>query len=305
MGKLSKDGFDNIIKNNIIGTKVDNRVVTSEDFGYVINGKSYDRYYNKAVFDRFKEEMERSSKYGDLFRVYVDCPGQELSDNNGKNVPKMASVASSSRFCFLALRDGAKVLGGDKVELEKKCDIIDDIDGKHKKIATASLDAYIRESNTYVEAKCHEIFDNHSIVMSEKYVDLLSRYYGIESEEYLRDKKVILPLSIFGFDGDKANLRFDIKQLMCHLLGIKSSKQHEERARLVYMFFKPVADNEQEAELIGDVFGDLKAEISTIFGSKPIRKFTEENNIELEAIYEESKVMESLTVGNCRHIREK
>ena len=79
----------------------------------------------------------------------------------------MASVASSSRFAYLALRCGAQAIGGtDHVEFEHECRI-QGIRG-----TAPQLDAYTADENgnpIYVEVKCHEIFDPHKIELKAAY----------------------------------------------------------------------------------------------------------------------------------------
>lgn len=89
---------------------------------------------------------------------------------------------------------------------------------------------------------------------------------------------------------------FDIKQFLCHLLGIAAHSK--EQKTLVYMFFKPISDHIEIQKEIDKVFSDLKEEIESIFNSYPIKNFCKLNHIELCAIAEEAKIMESLTKEN-------
>lgn len=89
----------------------------------------------------------------------------------------MASVASSSRFCYLALKDGAEAIGGTgDVVFEKECKI------KGVGGTAPQLDAYVASENIFVEAKCHEMFDEKTTVMRESY------------QEYIIGKKKVLAL---------------------------------------------------------------------------------------------------------------
>ena len=107
MSKLTKEKFDAIIKSNLIKSDV-----SADDFGYDINGQNYDLYYANSCFKTFVEDMEKN--YLQHYTKYDKGKGSELESHDGKP-PKMASVGSSSRFCYLALRD---VVG---VEFEKSC----------------------------------------------------------------------------------------------------------------------------------------------------------------------------------------
>ena len=111
--------------------------------------------------------------------------------------------------------------------------------------------------------------------------------------------KFEIPLCKFGIE--KSNAMFDIKQLLCHLMGIASQKEKETPATLVYLFFMPKSDKE-DAEKLNKVFCELKSEINNIFSSGPVKSFTEKNNIKLVAVAECSEVMEELTDENIAYL---
>lgn len=286
---MKKETFDSIIKDNAA------EIAGNDAFGYTVSEtlKTYANYYSNQSFLKFVEEM-KSSRYNKIFMAYSDGKGNELAEHigrYGKLPPKMASVASSSRFCFLALKDGADALGGTgSVKFEHECRIAN-ISG-----IAPQLDAYVENENIFIEAKCHEIFDPHRIVMKNKYWDLIygNNQFGLDQSKnnYEAEFEILLPL--FGLD--KAHSMFDIKQFLCHLLGITSQSRNSKR--LVYMFFMPESDHAEIQKEIDSVFSDLKDEIYRIFKSEPIRYFCRLNDIKLWAIAEKSKVMEPLTKDN-------
>ena len=215
----------------------------------------------------------QNDKYNKFYNQYNRGKGSELKEKRNMP-PKMASVASSSRFCYLALRDGYKQFNNSE-------DIIFEHSCRIKGVnTTANLDAYIPKANIYFEVKCHEIFSQHSIYLKKSYWNLL---YGQE-------------LCDFGIA--KTKIRFDIKQFLCHLWGIASQKDKDIPVKLVYLFFKPKMDLETERIQVEKVFEELQAEIKNIFSSKPIQIFISNNNIELSAIAEYAKVMEPLSKDN-------
>lgn len=289
---MNKTKFDEIIKGNLL------KSIGEDVFGYVVSesGKEpYTNYYDNENFQFFIDEMK--SSYENIYNSYNDGKGSELYEKNGrygKIPPKMASVASSSRFCYLALRDGANGLGGTgTVQFEYECRI-NGVPG-----TAPQLDAYIPNENIYVEVKCHEIFDSHKVVMKEKYWDFIYREnngFGLETIEKNVEDTFEIPLFVFGIE--KTNTMFDIKQFLCHLLGISSQKNATDSATLVYMFFKPNAKSEVERMEIEEVFEVLKDEVNKIFNSTPIQRFIKNNNIELKAVAEYSEVMESLNSEN-------
>lgn len=280
MGKMTKGMFDKIIRENIEKEARDRG--EEVQLGFIINGKVYDDYYTKTAFNAFLDDMQQN--YKPLYERIKECSGSETIEKDN-NPPKMASVASSSRFCYLALRDGFKELGINNVTVEEKCSI-KDMRGN----VNANLDAYCQENNTYIEVKCHEIFDTHTDKMSGQYRKHLKSEFHIDVD--IEDEsEVTLNFKDFGVEKEKP--RFDIKQLLCHLLGIKNVKG-KEPATLMYLFFKPIAEKDQDKALLDKVFAELEAEMEKIFNSKPIKTFAEENNIKLMAVIENEKVMKSL-----------
>jgi hypothetical protein len=116
----------------------------------------------------------------------------------------------------------------------------------------------------------------------------------IDNPEKLSDSFVV---SLSKFDIVKESPRFDVKQFVCHLLGIKEH-QNGKKAKLVYMFFKPISKDKETAELIDSVFKELKEEIEAIFKCGVIKEFCKNNNIDLMAIAQESKTMKKLDSAN-------
>lgn len=296
-----KEKFDTAIKNNL-----------SDDwFPYVINedGKAdrkYENYYSNSAFSDFVDEMKKQ-----YYNHYLKFKGNKnTSDNAGgkggeldaKNgryglmPPKMASVASSSRFCYLALRNGVdtnilgKTFTKNDVEFEKECRIFE------TSKTAPQLDAYIKdeECDIFIEAKCHEIFDCHKPMFRSAYWDYFKNDASLKDLAPGKEKPAEeFNVSLDLFDIDKKSARFDVKQFVCHLLGIKEH-QKGKKAKLVYMFFKPVTEDEETAQMINSVFEELIEEIKAIFECDAIKGFCDKNKIDLMAIAQESKTMKKL-----------
>ena len=286
---MNKQQFDNLIRENL------ESCCGKDAFGYRVSDKiqPYSNYYSNDVYRVFLQEMQQP-QYQHFFNRYWAGSGSELKERKGRYgimPPKMASVASSSRFCYLALRKLNEALGG--IEVEKGCPI-PGIPG-----TAPQLDAYIPQKNTYLEVKCHEIFDAHSITLKNAYWDKL---YGTEnnfgfavSSPTGGDHFSILP-SVFGVQ--KNSTMFDVKQLLCHLLGIAANSSTP--SELVYLFFMP--ESTQHQSEIRSLFAELSDEISAIFNSKPIRTFCEKNHIRLRAVVEHSRCMDTLTSQNTHSL---
>ena len=285
---MNKKKFDMAISGNLKG-KTGYKIVDSR--GETI----YTEYYSKEEFEKFKEKMEKQH-----FDAYSNSKGSELEikiNKNGKSCPpKMASAASSSRFCYTALVNGALPLGvKGSPEFEHECRITG-ICG-----TAPQLDAYFDESNTYFEVKCHEIFDEHKIEFREAYFDILTGQnspFGFSADdiELRNEGSFTFSPAIFGVTASFPML--DIKQLVCHLLGIRSQNKNGQQAKLIYLFFYPISDDEKVSDEIKKLFDDLENEINAVFNSSPIKKFCNDNNIVLEAYAEKSTVMTALNSSN-------
>lgn len=308
--KLSKQEFDEIIKNNLIMSGM-----PKEKFGYDKDvPRTYQEYYTHDVFEDFVKKMKtKYPKHYDKFRGIKDAKedkggqGGELIPKKGRwgtMPPKMASVASSSRFCYLALRDGTDALSSehiftkDDVEFEKECKIFNDATS-----IAPQLDACIKADmcDYYIEAKCHEIFDSHKIELKNKYWDVLEEK-GFSSVL----KRAVKHEETFEFQRDVFNLpeehkRFDVKQFICHLLGIAEQSKGR-KAKLVYLFFMPVCKDEILSKKVKKVFCELQKEICALFSCEVITTFCKENQIELIAIAEHSDVMTKLDRINMKKL---
>lgn len=299
---ISKLEFDNIIK----------KAVDSDLCGFETQTGKYETYHSNESFMLFIEEMK--TKYPDIYSQYADGKGDELKSHirKGKELPpKMASVASSSRFCYLALRNGLNSIGSfGKPVFEQDCRITG-IKGN-----APQLDAYFPNLNTYFEVKCHEILDKHTVAMKYKYkekvcgpdsdFELPFSYEALENytpvigkcfpgSEPGDDDIFTIPLREFGIC--KEYSMFDIKQLICHLLGIASNNQNKS-SQLIYLFFKPKCSDASDQKSVDDLFYELKKEITAIFSSYPIQNFCRKYDITLRAWAEFSEKMTSLTPNN-------
>ena len=307
--KLSKKEFDAIIKENLITSGV-----PEEYFGYrTDNDRIYNEYYAEAEFEKFVAEMK--SNYPEHYKKYYGDDnaaenkggmGGELISKRGRwgmMPPKMASVASSSRFCYLALRDGAnalldKMVSKDNVEFEKECRIF--ADGP----TAPQLDAYIKDSvcDCYVEVKCHEIFDHHKIELKNKYWDVLQNDKALcrlLNTTTKNEDSFIISKTVFGLTEEQ--ICFDVKQFLCHLLGIARQSQGKQ-SKLIYLFFKPTSADVETASRIDEVFEKLKREIDAIFQNDVITEFCKDNGITLEAVVQECDVMKRLDTDNSRKL---
>lgn len=292
MGVEFKTWFDGLILTNL-------EKKGYGPFGYELNNKPYSMYYSRDAFAAFTDEMEQC--YPQHYNQYINGQGSELKETS--TPPKMASVASSSRFAYLALRDGAQAISGtDYIEFEHECRI-QGIRG-----TAPQLDAYTTDKNGnpfYVEVKCHEIFDQHKIELRLAYWENIygeQNAFGFPAKTKMSDSATFsIPFNRFGMTTEKSMM--DIKQLLCHLMGIASQKEQKQPATLVYLFYKPVVTGNHHTILDG-IFSQLTDEIDYIFNSKPIKTFCSIHRIDLKVVVEEAATMERLTANNIGYMRD-
>lgn len=176
--------------------------------------------------------------------------GDELSEKNGRP-PKMASYGSSSRMIYTLSREK------EGFHFEKKLSTT--VGGK------ANLDGFYEDENHYifVEAKCHEPYTAKNVTVSKCYEKL----YKYINEKMLGSIHIDMQTSKCGrylnvqyFANDEKLERFDLKQMICHLLGIATGILNgtlkRKQADFIYLLYDPT-------EL--DIEPEAKAEIDTIY----------------------------------------
>jgi len=177
------------------------------------------------------------------------------------------------------------------VEFEYECRI-------HGILGTApQMDAYSSDGNIFIEVKCHEIFDEHNICLSHQYYPWLCEYpngFRLTLPKPDAKNQIQIPFSAFGLE---KNSMFDVKQFLCHLMGI-ASKSKGQPSTLIYLFFKPLPADPISQKQIDRVFSKLTDEIHLLFTSSPVTRFCEANQITLRAVAEFAPVMQALTPQN-------
>lgn len=198
---------------------------------YVLGKRQYENYIDNETWTAFVDEMR--GQYPAAYEEYGEGSGDELGIKKiGRYPPKMASYGSSSRMIYMLSRD----LPGFCFE---------------KKLPTtvggvANMDGYLysRTTHYYVEAKCREPYSPKSYVIDRKYEDL---YRWLD-----QDERVAINCDITILDEKKMDVRFlangteltrfDIKQMICHLLGIATAKLDqptEEKTVFLYLLYNP------------------------------------------------------------------
>ena len=202
------------------------------DAGYVVDGRTYNTYMARDKWDAFKTSMLPSA-----LEEFGDGSGGELVEKNGRP-PKMACYGSSSRMIYMLSRNK------NGFHYEKKLPTT--IGG------IANLDGFFEDDSRYifVEAKCHEPYSTKSNSVSKSY----ERLYCFVNEHMAGNIEIAMKTSKCGryldveyfSDGEKIE-HFDIKQMICHLLGIATGLLKKDFVQkqidFIYLLYDPTELN--------------------------------------------------------------
>lgn len=209
---------------------------SEEELYITIEGKAYENYMSNEKWVAFLKEMKKEHLI-----AYVQGYGNEISEKQGRYgiyPPKMASYGSSSRMIYNLLK---KVEG---IHFEKQLPT--------KVGGTANLDGYLQRGETeiFIEAKCREIYTKHAnIDIKEVYDKVLKAIKkAIKSDNAFhytkKDKETKTGYLNYSFSYGKTSIkRFDIKQLICHFLGIAANyienKSAKNKICFIYLIYNP------------------------------------------------------------------
>lgn len=236
------------------------------DYGYEISGKSpYNNYLSNEDWKRFIGSMSPLH-----LAQYNDADGGELKEKRGRwgiNPPKMASFGSSSRLIY----ECSKSILGFCFEKQLPTRV------GH----TANLDGYLcqPEEDVFIEAKCREIYSSH---LNQKISLVYKDVY-----EYIKSKKPDFSYACKPIENEpdymacsfimnnKYISHFDVKQLICHFLGICANilkNKANTNIRFNYLIFNPNLDTDFSNPYIlnfkSKILKDYKATLEeiSIFG---------------------------------------
>lgn len=174
--------------------------------GYLTENGNYDSYMSNEAWDAYLSSMDPKHRM-----QFDDGSGGELKEKNGRP-PKMASFASSSRMAYKCSKCIPNFV------FEKQLSTV--IGG------TANLDGYWEGNGKYifVEAKCREPYSHKSPeTFRQNYKELykflqaqLPNMFSVIMEDIpgTRDMRVAF------YCRGKEVIYFDMKQMLCHLLGV-------------------------------------------------------------------------------------
>ncbi len=270
----TKNDFDESIKKQFLnGSPILPEVYADKEECYgreiTIRGKkkTYDTYFNEELGKKILKIIDKGIK-----QRYKDGKGGEFKY-------KFFSVASSSRFAVASFSNNVsdKIMYINQYSGEEISEILFEKDLPINNISGTppQMDVWIKTSHDiFFEVKCQEIFDESqhaNIKISTQYrnnriFNEIIDYYSIVLKEqtYVKEGKVksyyLLNRNMFNVSTQTAH--FDLRQFICHLMGIISYK---EKANSVvefnYLFYK--SDDKQ----FNMVYIELENEISVIMKS--------------------------------------
>ena len=223
----------NLSKELDLAIKFDETKTTEGE--YLAGGKGYNTYMTNAEWESFKANMS-----SDAFAEYEAGDGDELSEKNGRP-PKMACYGSSSRIIYNLSRQK------EGFHYEKKLSTT--VGG------TANIDGFLSDEDRYVfvEAKCHEIYSakNNSVSKSyEKLYNFINEQMAGSLEISMKPSKCGRYLDVEYFADGEPLENFDMKQMICHFLGIATGiikgELDQKQIDFIYLLYDPT---ELELEL--------------------------------------------------------
>jgi hypothetical protein len=230
--------------------------------GYIISKSklAYDRYMSNEGWERYLAEMSDNHR-----KQYEEGDGGEIIEKRGRwgtYPPKMACYGSSSRIIYTYLRE----VGGIKFEHQLPTRV-----GSRP----ANLDAYLYTDrrDIFVEAKCREIYAKlGNVKASTRYNEVyeyINKSYNSFSfgADIISDNQGVKDKNNYNyrfFYNNEPIIRFDIKQLISHFLGIAAGVLEgviKDNIRFVYFIYNP---KELGNEALEEVYDNTKKEIDKI-----------------------------------------
>ncbi len=230
---------------------------TTEGGFAVKDGKIYASYMSNSEWNAFIGNMKEN--YPQAFGEYGAGSGGECMPN-GVYPPKMASYGSSSRMIYHLCKD----VPGFRFEYKLPTTVG----------GVANLDGYLEKEDEliYVEAKCREPYGEKPHLIEAKYEEL----YRYLNEQPTNNLNISIPEKtgskikvVFSVDGMEIR-HFDMKQMLCHLLGIATKHLQEptsKRITFLYLTYDPtqikLIDSEKGAKIV-ETYNTMCAECNAV-----------------------------------------
>ena len=245
----------------------------TKKYGYKVKDNIYYNYMSNEYWESYKKDMPEEHR-----KQFDNGSGGELKEKKGRwgiYPPKMASFGSSSRMIYELSKDIPGFCFEE--QLDTRVGGIANLDGFLKKD-----DKYI-----YIEAKRREIYSSthESEEIKEVYLPVYKwvedkcgkEYFSFTKAEAKEEgiKKVTFYLN------NNPVQYFDLKQLICHFLGITYDLAkhfiNNVDVKFLYLIFNP-------DEVKGKIAGDYRDKIMNRY--KDVVKFINDNNDTIKNIFQ-------------------
>lgn len=242
----------NIAEKLDLAIKLKEKGTTGGAYAVTHNGKTLSKatYMTNEEWKVFEDAMKKNKLQPSAHTEYGEGGGGELSEKCGRP-PKMASFGSSSRMIY--------TLSSQKEGFHYEKKLSTTVGGQ------ANLDGFYEDEARYifVEAKCHEPYAKKSGSVSTAYEKLYQRINGAMMGNVSIKSDIIdgeRNMNVEYFADEERLEHFDLKQMICHLLGIATGLLNKtlknKQIDFVYLLYDPT-------EL--EISPDAKAKIDAIY----------------------------------------
>ncbi|MCR5138970.1 MAG: hypothetical protein K6B45_02240 [Bacteroidaceae bacterium] len=288
MKKVNKKTFDLAIKQSFLehAPILPDIFITGEEvFGRYVTTRGITKYHDIYFSEDFGKEL-KSRLSEDILKRYKKGNGNEL-------ISKFFSVASSSRFAvsnFTTNENGViKYINSYKGEKIEKIEFEHGLPIQNVEGTPPQLDVWFKTSvDHFVEVKCHEIFDTHKIEFRTSYSNNcifkeIQNHYKLDRSKIVERRTNNERVNtFFSFPREAFGIRtktnhFDLKQFICHLMGIVSNTEKKATKEFCYLFYH--LDNRE----FDSIYEELNAEIEEVKTS--FSWFFEKYNIKFHVIF--------------------
>ena len=235
--------------------------------GYKVDSREepYENYLDNNSWNIFVNKMKEENPAA--YRRYGSGGGKELEERKvGKNIypPKMASFGSSSRMIYNLAKDTDYFL------FEEKLPTV--VGGM------ANLDGFMETEDKciFVEAKCREPYSKKTSIVDRNY-EKLYEYISNSTrtsvtciiKDLSNETKNKTKMNVTFMYGETEIKHFDLKQMICHLLGVAHEflrgNSDIKKIKFIYLLFNPnLIDIDDSKEKIHKIYNETCDECNLI-----------------------------------------
>lgn len=240
----------------------------TKKYGYKVKDNIYYNYMSNEYWESYKKDMPEEHR-----KQFDNGSGGELKEKKGRwgiYPPKMASFGSSSRMIYELSKDIPGFCFEEQLDTR--------VGG------IANLDGFLKKDNKYIyiEAKRREIYSSthESEEIKEVYLPVYKWVEDKCGKKYFYAKEEGIKKVTFYLNNNPVQY-FDLKQLICHFLGItydlaKHSINNAD-VKFLYLIYNPKNVKEKIDE-------NYKKKISTRFDC--VVEFINKNNDTIKNIFQ-------------------